>query len=100
MPTTEELAERLGQLERRLTRKIDHLESRLSSVEQRLQEETLRPVRALAEEDNRWPDSFGGMRQLMEREDIPARTRSGKIKRGSSTATVFVSSYDLEQMYS
>ncbi|WP_118827689.1 hypothetical protein [Salinibacter ruber] len=97
MPTTEELAERLDQVERRLTRKIDRLESRLSAVEQRLQEETLRPVRALAEADNEWPDSFNGFRRMMDREGVPARTQGGQIKRDSSTQTVFVSMYDLEE---
>jgi hypothetical protein len=54
-------------------------------------------VRALAEADNQWPDSFNGFRRMMDREGIPARTRGGQIKRDSSTQTVFVSTYDLEE---
>jgi hypothetical protein len=79
-----------------LADKVHRLEERLTAVEQRLAQETLRPVRALAEADNQWPDSFNGMRRMMDREGVPARTRSGQIKRGSSTQTVFVSTYDLE----
>jgi hypothetical protein len=80
-----------------LADKVQHLEERLTAVEERIQQETLRPVRALAEADNQWPDSFGGFRRMMDREGVPARTRGGQIKRGSSTQTVFVSTYDLEE---
>lgn len=73
------------------------LADKVHRLEERLQQETLRPVRALAEADNQWPDSFGGFRCMMDREGVPARTRGGQIKRGSSTQTVFVSIYDLEE---
>ena len=39
-----------------LTARLDRLEDRVSALEDRLMQETLRPVRQLAEEDNRRPE--------------------------------------------
>jgi hypothetical protein len=86
MPTIEELAARL-----------DRLEDRVSALEDRLMQETLRPVRALAEEDNRWPDSYSGLTALMKRCGVPKRTRGGQVKERGSRQTTYVSSYDLQK---
>ena len=86
MPTTDELAARL-----------DHLEDRVSALEDRLMQETLRPVRALAEEDNAWPDSYSGLIGLMEREGVPKRTRGGQVKEKRSRQTTYVSMFDLQE---
>lgn len=93
MSNTEKLQKQVNEL----TRCMERMEERLSAVEDRLQQETLHPVRALAEADNEWPDSFSGFRRMMEREGVPARTRGGQIKRDSSRKTVFVSMYDLKE---
>ena len=86
MPTTDELAARL-----------DRLEDRVSALEDRLMQETLRPVRQLAEEENRWPDSYSGLTDLMEREGVPKRTRGGQVKEEGSRQTTYVSMFDLEE---
>ena len=86
MPTTDELAARLGDLE-----------DRVSALEDRLMQETLRPVRQLAEEDNRWPDSYSGLVDLMEREGVPKRTRGGQVKEKRSRQTTYVSMFDLQE---
>jgi hypothetical protein len=86
MPTTDELVARLGDLE-----------DRVSALEDRLMQETLRPVRALAEEDNRWPDSYSGLTALMKRCGVPKRTRGGQVKEKGSRQTTYVSSYDLQK---
>ena len=77
--------------------KVERLEGRLSAVEERLQQETLRPVRQLAEADNRWPDSYSGLVSLMERNGVPKRTRSGRPKQRGSRRTTYVSMWDLEE---
>lgn len=86
MPATEPIAA-----------KVERLEQRLSALEQRVQEETLHPVRQLAEADNEWPDSYSGMIDLMDRNGIPRRTHSGRVKEPGSRKTTYVSEYDLEE---
>jgi hypothetical protein len=77
--------------------RVERLERRLGYVEDRLQQETLRPVRALAEEDNRWPSSYSGFIDLMERSGVPKRTRGGGRKEEGSRRTTYVSMFDLEE---
>lgn len=78
-------------------KRVAQLERRLSAVEKRLQEETLRPVRQLAEADNAWPDSYSGFVAMMDRHSLPKRTRSGQLKEEGSRRTTYVSMYDLEE---
>lgn len=93
MSSNEDLQEQIT----RLTSRLDQMERRLTAVEARLQQETLRPVRALAEEDNEWPDSYSGLVDLMERRGVPKRTRGGGVKERGSRETTYVSMWDLEE---
>lgn len=58
---------------------------------------TLRPVRELAEKDNEWLNSYSGMAALMDRNDVPKRTRSGSIRSKGARGRVYVSVYELQE---
>jgi hypothetical protein len=80
-----------------LAQKVDQLEKRLDALESRVRQETLHEVRRVAEADNRWPDSYSGMIDLMDRAGVPKRIRSGRIKEEGSRMTTYVSEYDLKE---
>lgn len=80
-----------------ITAKVERLEQRLSALESRVRQETMHPVRQLAEADNDWPDSYSGFVDMMERHGVPKRTRGGAIKEPGSRKTTYVSEYDLEE---
>jgi len=83
--------------EQTLEARLGRLERRVGHLEDRLMQETLRPVRALAEEDNAWPGSYSGLIRLMEREGVPKRTRGGGVKEKGSRRTTYVSLFDLQE---
>lgn len=80
-----------------LRRRLDRMEDRLDHLEQKLAKKELRPVRAVAEEDNQWPDTYKGLKLLMERKGVPLRMRGGRIKPKGSQKVSYVSMYELRR---
>lgn len=76
---------------------IHHLRQRVKRLERRLRKETLCPVRDLAEEENRWPDTYNGVVALMERVGVPKRNYGGREKKKGSRRRTYVSVYELKK---
>jgi|APHM01.1.fsa_nt_gi hypothetical protein len=86
----------LQQTVKNLKQELREVKERTERLEEIYAQEQYVPVRALAEGDNEWPDSYSGFISMMKRRGIPKRTREGRVKKAGSKRTTYVSTYDLE----
>jgi len=76
---------------------IRDLEARVRRLEGLVAQSVYTPIRAIAERENTYPDTYSGVVRLMERRGIPRRTSTGAKKPSGSRETAYV---DLRELRS
>lgn len=82
--------------EQDLQARVDRLETTVRRLMQQMQGQTLVAVRTLAERENEYPGTYGGLIKLMRRRGVPKRLASGAKKPDGSKAQTYVSLTELE----
>lgn len=79
-----------------LRARVDELEHAVRRLRRQVRSQALVNVRALAKQENRYPDSYSGIIKLMARRGVPRRLASGAKKPDGSKAQTYVSLSELE----
>lgn len=79
-----------------LQARVDRLEATVRRLMQQMQRQTLVAVRTLAERENEYPSTYGGVKKLIERRGVPLRRADGSKKPQGSREQSYVSLTELE----